>query len=284
MNYENVGIIDGITVSHTRPVGVMRDPDLSRRVHEESDRLLRTHDCRQEHVTFGAFDEDLRRLDHEPEELLARLVDGWRDLIDNDPRILWWIGSFSVGTRTARPTRRPAPPRTPCAVHAHTLGGARKSLHTPASERTLSRSTAMHAGSEVQLTIEVQAERLLIQVRDSSPALPSLRNYGVVAVTGRGMQLVATQRGTRRQRRRSRRQDRLVHRQQRVVSAPTPQRQPASRAGGDGGPERNPRHRRAGLPRGGASSLRRRHRRGSTPRPLLAGSGGRTVGLGGSVH
>ncbi len=94
LNYENVGIIDGVTVSHTRPVGVMRDPDLRRRVHEESDRLLRTHNCRQEHVTFGAFDENLRRLDHTPEELLSRLIDGWRRLIADDPRILWWIAEF----------------------------------------------------------------------------------------------------------------------------------------------------------------------------------------------
>lgn len=34
LDYENVGIIDGITVNHTRPVGVMRDGDLSRRVLE----------------------------------------------------------------------------------------------------------------------------------------------------------------------------------------------------------------------------------------------------------
>ena len=51
--------------------------------------MLHTHDCSQEHVTFGAFDEDLRWLDHTPEELLTRLVDGWRHPIDNDPRILW---------------------------------------------------------------------------------------------------------------------------------------------------------------------------------------------------
>lgn len=94
LDYRGVGILDGVTVTHTRPVGEMRDPDLRRRVHEESDRLLRAHDCRQEHVTFGAFDADLRRLDHTPEELLALLVDGWRHLIDRDPRVLWWIGEF----------------------------------------------------------------------------------------------------------------------------------------------------------------------------------------------
>ena len=94
LDYRDVGVIDGVTVSHTRPVGVMRDPDLGRRVHAESDRLLRAHDCRQEHVTFAAFDEALQRVDYEPDELLARLVDGWRPLIDNDPRILWWLAEF----------------------------------------------------------------------------------------------------------------------------------------------------------------------------------------------
>ncbi|MCW2665075.1 MAG: hypothetical protein JWN57_37 [Frankiales bacterium] len=94
LGYRNVGVLDAVTVSHTRPVGVLRDRDLHRRVHEESDRLLRAHDCRQEHVTFGAFDESFQRVDHTPEDLLKRLLEGWRHLIDRDPRILWWIGEF----------------------------------------------------------------------------------------------------------------------------------------------------------------------------------------------
>jgi hypothetical protein len=94
LGYQNVAVLDAVTVRHTRPVGVMRDLDLHRRVHEESDRLLQAHDCRQEHVTFSAFDETFQRLDHTPEELLQKLVDGWRPLIDRDPRILWWIAEF----------------------------------------------------------------------------------------------------------------------------------------------------------------------------------------------
>jgi hypothetical protein len=94
LGYENVGIIDAVTVTHTRPVGVMRDADLRRRVHEESDRLLEAYDCRQEHVTFGAFGDDLERLDMPPAELLAALAKGWQYLIDKDPRVLWWIAEF----------------------------------------------------------------------------------------------------------------------------------------------------------------------------------------------
>ncbi len=94
LDYENVGIIDGVTVTHTRPVGVMRDPDLRARVHAESDSLLDAYDCRQEHVTFGAFGEDLQRFDLSPERLLVELVNGSEYLIEKDPRVLWWIADF----------------------------------------------------------------------------------------------------------------------------------------------------------------------------------------------
>lgn len=94
LGYQNVGIIDAITVSHTRAVGVMRDEDLRRRVHEESDRLLAKYECKQEHVTFEAFGEDLQSLDLTPQELLTELVSGWDYLIERDPRLLWWIADF----------------------------------------------------------------------------------------------------------------------------------------------------------------------------------------------
>ena len=94
LDYQNVGIIDGVTVTHTRPVGVMRDPELRRRVHAESDRLLEDYDCRQEHVTFGGFGEDLQRFDLSAERLLVELVEGSRYLIEKDPRVLWWIADF----------------------------------------------------------------------------------------------------------------------------------------------------------------------------------------------
>jgi hypothetical protein len=94
LDYENVGIIDATPVVHTRPVGEMRDLDLSRRVLAESDRIMADNDCRQLHATLGAFGSDLARLDLTAEQLLADLVAGWRYLHERDPRILAWIAEF----------------------------------------------------------------------------------------------------------------------------------------------------------------------------------------------
>jgi hypothetical protein len=94
LGYDKLAIIDGTPVLHTRPVGQMRDSDLRRRVFAESDAILNGNGCRQRHVTFGAFDEDLRPLELRPEQLLTRLVDGWRYLIERDPRLLGWIAEF----------------------------------------------------------------------------------------------------------------------------------------------------------------------------------------------
>jgi hypothetical protein len=94
LGYENLGVIDATPVIHTRPVGQMRDLDLARRVHAESDTILATNDCKQEHVTFGAFGPDLRALELTPERLLADVVAGWSYLIERDPRILAWIVEY----------------------------------------------------------------------------------------------------------------------------------------------------------------------------------------------
>ena len=94
LGYDNVGIIDATPVVHTRPVGQMRDGDLARRVHAESDHLLADNDCRQVHTTFGAWGEDLQPLDLSPEELLADLVEGYDYLIERDPRVLAWICAY----------------------------------------------------------------------------------------------------------------------------------------------------------------------------------------------
>jgi hypothetical protein len=94
LDYQNVGIIDGITVTHTRPVGEMRDAELRQRVLDESDALLAQHECQQVHATFGAFDRDLKRLEMKPERLLGELIAGAAGLIDRDPRVLSWIVDF----------------------------------------------------------------------------------------------------------------------------------------------------------------------------------------------
>lgn len=94
LDYKNVGIIDGVTVTHTRPVGAQRDDDLGREVLEESDRLFEQYDCRQMHTTFGAFGPDLKPLDLTPERLLVDLVRDAQHLFEDDPRILSWIVDF----------------------------------------------------------------------------------------------------------------------------------------------------------------------------------------------
>ena len=94
LGYENVGIIDATAVIHTRPVGQMRDLELARRVHAESDAILAAGECKQEHITFGAFGADLRPLDMTPERLAAELVRGWQYLIERDPRVLAWIMEY----------------------------------------------------------------------------------------------------------------------------------------------------------------------------------------------
>ncbi len=94
LGYEKVAILDGLPVVHTRPVGVMRDGGLAERVLAESDALLAQHECRQVHTTFGGFGPDLEPLTLTPEELLHELVEGWRYLLDRDPRLLAWIADY----------------------------------------------------------------------------------------------------------------------------------------------------------------------------------------------
>ena len=120
LGYENLAIIDGTPVVHTRPVGQMRDADLAARVLAESDALMERYDCRQIHTTFAAFGADLQPLDLSPEELLAELVRGARYLIEQDPRVLAWIMHYqqlhfdwpeypAAGTPGQAPRAAPAP-------------------------------------------------------------------------------------------------------------------------------------------------------------------------------
>jgi hypothetical protein len=94
LKYKNVGIIDGTAVIHTRPVGHMRDAALGRRVKEESDTILESHDCHQMHTTFAAFGPDLRPLDLSAERLFVELVKGSQYLFERDPRVLTWMADY----------------------------------------------------------------------------------------------------------------------------------------------------------------------------------------------
>ena len=94
LGYQNIAIIDGTPVIHTRPVGHFRDAELSRLVGAESDEILATHDCEQTHTTFGVFDSELRPVHLSPERLAAELVKGWQYLVDSDPRVLAWLMDY----------------------------------------------------------------------------------------------------------------------------------------------------------------------------------------------
>ena len=94
LDYKNVGVIDGLPVTHTRPIGQRRDDELARRMLDESDVILERYECRQVHATFGAFGADLRPLDLAPEALLAELVCGWQYVFERDPRVLAWIVDY----------------------------------------------------------------------------------------------------------------------------------------------------------------------------------------------
>jgi Protein of unknown function (DUF707) len=123
LDHRNVGIIDATPVLHTRPVGELRDPDLQRRVHGESDRIMASYECGQVHTTFAALDPDMVPLDVSEARLLADLVGGWEYLIELDPRLLTWISEFQrpqpagwppypvAGTPEIRPTVSPVAAR-----------------------------------------------------------------------------------------------------------------------------------------------------------------------------
>jgi hypothetical protein len=91
LNYEGLGILDGVPVLHTRAVGRMRDADLHRRLSKENDRILEAYQCGSEMVTFSGIGPDLQDMVLGPDELLVKLIRGWDYLFDRDPRLLRWI-------------------------------------------------------------------------------------------------------------------------------------------------------------------------------------------------
>jgi hypothetical protein len=94
LDYQGVGVVDATPVLHTRPVGAFRDPELGRRVLEESDRIMASGDCRQVHTTYAIIDQTLGPMALAPEALNVVLVDGWRYLLDASPHVLPWIVAF----------------------------------------------------------------------------------------------------------------------------------------------------------------------------------------------
>jgi hypothetical protein len=91
LDYRDLGIIDGVPVLHTRPVGQFRDADLASRVNEESDRILRDNECGQQMVTFAGISSDLQTVPLNPDALLVSLAQGWQYLLQRDPQVLRWI-------------------------------------------------------------------------------------------------------------------------------------------------------------------------------------------------
>lgn len=74
------------------------------------------------------------------------------------------------------------------------LTGAGRTQWLDAAELACSEivtNVVLHAHTEFLLTVEVDTDRLRVQVRDFSPALPVQRHYDASATTGRGMALVA---------------------------------------------------------------------------------------------
>ena len=122
MGYNGLGILDGVSVLHTRPVGSFRDPELGKQVMAESDRLLESYSCGQEMTTFAGIDETLAEPALTSDQLLVDLIDGWQYLICRDPRILRWTvehqrrGSewspYPIEGTPSGPQRKPVPSQT----------------------------------------------------------------------------------------------------------------------------------------------------------------------------
>jgi hypothetical protein len=91
LGYEHLGIIDEVSVVHTRPVGTFKDPELRRRVTQESEDILRKFECGQRMVTFAGIGPDLQDASLSPQALLVELVRGWQYLFDENPDALRWL-------------------------------------------------------------------------------------------------------------------------------------------------------------------------------------------------
>jgi hypothetical protein len=91
LDYQDLGILDGTPVLHTRPVGKLRDADLHHRLTIENDQIITTHQCDAQFVTFAGIGSDLEDMTLTPDELLVKLVQGWDYLFAGQPELLRWI-------------------------------------------------------------------------------------------------------------------------------------------------------------------------------------------------
>ncbi len=96
LDYTDLGILDAVPVLHTRPVGTLRDPDLHRRLGEESDRIMTDNQVSLKMVTFAGIGPDLQDMAISADELLVKLVQGWDYLFARDPRLMRWISEHQA--------------------------------------------------------------------------------------------------------------------------------------------------------------------------------------------
>jgi hypothetical protein len=111
LDHEGLGILDGIPVLHTRPVGQYRDAELHRRLSAEAEQIMADHQASMQLATFVGIGPDLQDMELSPDELLVKLVQGWDHLYAGNPAVLRHIYDNQAPTfhrSTASELRRPS--------------------------------------------------------------------------------------------------------------------------------------------------------------------------------
>ena len=52
-------------------------------------------------------------------------------------------------------------------------------------------NAVLHAGTEIEVEVQLDGDILRVEVRDGDPRLPTVRHYSLLSGTGRGLALVA---------------------------------------------------------------------------------------------
>lgn len=52
-------------------------------------------------------------------------------------------------------------------------------------------NAVLHAGTEIEVEVQLERDILRVEVRDGDPRIPSVRHYSLLSGTGRGLALVA---------------------------------------------------------------------------------------------